>query len=1268
MLEEMLGDLLSPEQVQSLWGPAVSDRDFARQAFDNRAAAVSRLTAQLQSGVWGSREVQAAVGAAANDRLLLRLSCQKYIHAHGGEFDLDIKYRPLLPAGANLSLDDITAALGFIVAARPGDPELWFAALQDEAAAYLHQLRGDTYLARAIRCLDELEAQLLALLDPADPHAAKNIIVHSAAVALFAETHLPWRAEAAYQRFLAAFSGSDPFAGWHSRADADPAYQDATLNAYYSLVLNALKVLCLRNPSDRSEIDRLAAEQPPPDFAPALGMYEPDVVALPDLPSAVFASSADALQHTVAVLAPARSRGIPRTAAVLAAWEAFARRGLKDFLGVARRLSSAKPDDEALGIVVQALRGEAYYRMGRYEDGYLDLLAAEDAARAALSRTAGASGSVAPWTESERDAVARLAQKAGNALAVIGDEDRAAAAYERAAALATGPLARAGNLVNQGNRYFLQNSAAGTEGYITLDATARQEFVLHGSKQLIAAVVGKHVASLCSAEASYQAALGELSGLPPDTPGAQALAATCEINLGNVCWAWGQTLVTEGESQLGRLPLGPSFASKFVTTESGASACYEAAAGRYNAALARLGAGEAGTRGASPVAPEAVTPVASALSSLSEMRYLVARELLRGDAPSGLEALNRLPGQPPTPGSPAFASLSSGLTEAARCLTLIGKDARPLYADLLWRTHYNLARTFRLLGHLPKAAVHFHHAIRTVEHLRTGLRADSEQSAFLHDKHDVYEGYIDLLVEQDAERNMPEIFAWFERSRARAFLSLLDAAQVKAPLPARLRSQAENLLARVSECNEAIQTAIAGDRRDEVEALLAEQKELALGWSDVQSRIARSQQRKRPLPPVPRLVDFQAALRDDQAFLGLLLGDEASYLLLIESTTAGVFKLPPRRTLDLLTLPVLSYATWSNAETAAAFRAANIALTQALLGPVDAALDLKTWLQGKHLLISPDGLLCYLPFETLLVDTAGVGALANSADYPDFRPYYLLSLADLSYVPSASAWLELGQRKREPSQAGLMAVYNVLYDTADPPEWAVAANIMLKLGAVTTGPDMNRVADAVAKAWGQEAAFVRLRSRTDDGAPEAAQNQSTEGNFLRVVPEAKPRVLLFHGHGIYNDRYPSLSGLVFNLVARPPCDRRAAIPTHDDGFLRVDELFELELPGVEMTMLAACQTALGAYRRGEGLNALVRGFLYRGSPAVAATLWEVRADVTSFLLRTFFGLLAEQLDADRARLFSQARRNAMSYVANLYLPYFWAPFVLWGYTGAQGLG
>ncbi len=230
--------------------------------------------------------------------------------------------------------------------------------------------------------------------------------------------------------------------------------------------------------------------------------------------------------------------------------------------------------------------------------------------RAALARANGPDDSGATWNEAERDGVARLAQKAGNALAAIGDEGRAGAAYDRAAKLASGPLAHAGNLLNQGNRYFLRNSATSSQGYITLDAEARQEFALRGGRQLIASVVGQHVLCLVNAEAAYQAAL-DAAGEAEAAPGAGIVAATALIDLGNVCWAWGQTLTTEGERELGRLPLGPDFQSRLVSAGSGAQACYEAAVAQYLAGLARLGAGQAGAAGTPEVPRERLPLVIS---------------------------------------------------------------------------------------------------------------------------------------------------------------------------------------------------------------------------------------------------------------------------------------------------------------------------------------------------------------------------------------------------------------------------------------------------------------------------------------------------------------------------------------------------------------------------------------------------------------------------------------------------------------------------------
>ena len=62
------------------------------------------------------------------------------------------------------------------------------------------------------------------------------------------------------------------------------------------------------------------------------------------------------------------------------------------------------------------------------------------------------------------------------------------------------------------------------------------------------------------------------------------------------------------------------------------------------------------------------------------------------------------------------------------------------------------------------------------------------------------------------------------------------------------------------------------------------------------------------------------------------------------------------------------------------------------------------------------------------------------------------------------------------------------------------------------------------------------------------------------------RIVHFATHGLINSEHPELSGLVLSLVdenGKP-----------QDGFLRMSEIFNLELPA-DLVVLSACRTALG---------------------------------------------------------------------------------------------
>ena len=387
------------------------------------------------------------------------------------------------------------------------------------------------------------------------------------------------------------------------------------------------------------------------------------------------------------------------------------------------------------------------------------------------------------------------------------------------------------------------------------------------------------------------------------------------------------------------------------------------------------------------------------------------------------------------------------------------------------------------------------------------------------------------------------------------------------------------------------------------------------------------------------------------------LGERASHLLAITAGAAHAFRLPSRRTIELATLPLLFDCSFGDDRAISRFREKGAALSRHLLGPLDAAGGASALLQDKHVLVAADGIMNYLPFETLFPDPAAVELLPPTATYADLKSLYLLSRSDVSYVPSASAWRELSERPRSAPVSSMLAVYDIRYDTGglEPPLWAYP--ILMKLESVPGANDIRKAIEFVKTAW-SGLDVVQIRGRRDDQTPEDPTRQPTEQNFLRIAPEAAARFVVFNGHAMYNDKHPNLSGLVFNL--KPPSEPDAAdIPS--DNFLRVDELFRLELPGAEITFLAACQTALGAPYRGEGLNALLRAFMYRGSPAVVATLWAVDANAASWLLRRFFKLLAENPAADPARLFSQAKRTSIGF-DNRWLPFHWAPFIYAGGT------
>lgn len=154
-----------------------------------------------------------------------------------------------------------------------------------------------------------------------------------------------------------------------------------------------------------------------------------------------------------------------------------------------------------------------------------------------------------------------------------------------------------------------------------------------------------------------------------------------------------------------------------------------------------------------------------------------------------------------------------------------------------------------------------------------------------------------------------------------------------------------------------------------------------------------------------------------------------------------------------------------------------------------------------------------------------------------------------------------------------------------------------------------------------------------------------------------PRAQLRESTARLLESHPGLlSGLVCS-GANP-----GTTPGRDDGYLTAEEVGWLDLSGVDLVVLSACNTALGNARSGEGLIGLRRAFRQAGARTVVSSLWAVEDESTRELMQSFYENLwladmgkLEALRAAQLKMLARERENPGSSRSST-----WAAFVLDG--------
>lgn len=271
----------------------------------------------------------------------------------------------------------------------------------------------------------------------------------------------------------------------------------------------------------------------------------------------------------------------------------------------------------------------------------------------------------------------------------------------------------------------------------------------------------------------------------------------------------------------------------------------------------------------------------------------------------------------------------------------------------------------------------------------------------------------------------------------------------------------------------------------------------------------------------------------------------------------------------------------------------------------------------EEVIIIPDGILGYIPFEALLTQKPekAIRFRENA---------YLLREHSISYSFSATLLREMMQKKHRQEPTKSLIAYAPFFDG----DTTVFSKILEE--------DLASRRDFVPLFNSGEEAY-RI-SKIMKGEAFIGKN-TTENKFTETA--SKARILHLATHGKANDRIGDYSYLAFSPIK----------DSIENELLFVGDIYSLTL-NADMVVLSACETGIGKLQRGEGIISLARAFAYAGAKSIITSLWAVNDTKTKDLMVSFYKNLR------KGKSKSEALREAkLSLIDKNLHPYYWAGFI-----------
>jgi len=307
-------------------------------------------------------------------------------------------------------------------------------------------------------------------------------------------------------------------------------------------------------------------------------------------------------------------------------------------------------------------------------------------------------------------------------------------------------------------------------------------------------------------------------------------------------------------------------------------------------------------------------------------------------------------------------------------------------------------------------------------------------------------------------------------------------------------------------------------------------------------------------------------------------------------------------------------------------------------------------IKGKeNIIIVPDGILAFVPFETLIGENGK----------------YLVEDFHVSYVQSMGIREFISERQYKKDRKPLLAFGGAVYDEVAYNEEMIKNETQLAFlkrniyndlenkrsvrnayGALGIGT-WNNLPGTLSEVRNIKNVIKRADVFTGSNVTEKGIKEFSNNGKL-----SKYKVLHFATHGLVVPEVPELSAVVLSQFEKEQ--------GKEDGYLRMGEIAELDIKA-DFVNLSACETGLGKIYGGEGVVGLTQSFLLAGANAVSVSLWRVADESTSQFMVSMYDRVQDK-DISYADAITEVKRQFINgdFGDEYKSPYYWAPFVYYG--------